>query len=126
MSTLKTPEQAYKSTIWQNYEVDPLDLIGRTVRLTVVKRGYHVVIGSTSDRRVKAEMTYHFGVVESISDPRGETILDEPDDNWAEEALDAVWDGTYPAVRVDFRGGLSVTFDPERDAASFEWVEASE
>lgn len=101
------------TAIWQNYEVDPLDLIGRAVRVTVIKR--------TSKN--SGEGGYYFGVVESIDEPRGRVNLDEEED-WA-DMLASYFDQSYPNVTIYFRGGMNVRFDPERDAVSIEWNEVS-
>lgn len=109
------------TTIWQDYEIDPLNLIGKAARVTVVTNQ-----GPTSGahgKGVHGNAHLHFGVIEAIHEHRGKVYLNEPDDNWAYEALAADFSDTYPFVFVQFRGGHSVRFDPERDAVSIEWVE---
>lgn len=107
----------YKATVWQNYEIDPLNLIGKAVRLTIVTNEGVAKNGRWGNGH------YHFGVVESVHEHRGVVYLDQPGDNWACEALNADFADSYPFVEVRFRGGATVRFDPERDAASFEWIE---
>lgn len=106
------------TTLWQNYEIDPLNLIGKTVRITVVTNK-----GATRGGRW-GEGHYYFGVVQSIHEHRGRVFLDDPGDNWAEEAISVDFADTYPCVLILLRGGERVKFDPERDAASIEWIEA--
>ena len=113
----------YETAVWQHYNIDPLDLIGRSARLTVVTDE-----GASSGAGHLGRWGnghHYFGVVESIHEHRGKVYLDEPGGDWAVEALGVEFSDTYPFVLVTFRGGLSVKFDPEKDAASFEWVEVS-
>lgn len=113
-----------KTTVWQHYEIDPLDLIGEAVRLTVVTDD-----GAASNghgwRARRGVGHYHYGVIESIHEHRGEVRLDDAatTGDWAPEALSVDFSGNYLFVRVTFRGGHTVEFDPEKDAASFEWRE---
>ena len=114
----------YKSTVWQNYEVDPLNLIGKTARITVVTDE-----GPTSGVNGKGRRGtghYYFGVIESIHEHRGSVFLDERalSGDWAVEALGVEFGGNYPFVLIGLRGGESVKFDPEKDAVSIEWQEA--
>ena len=111
---------AYETAVWQDYGIDPLDLIGKAVRLTVIAEA-----GTERNGEIRATGAYYFGIVEAIDEQRGKTLLDPPHGNWARDALtDAIFDDVYPSVRVYFRGGMTVQFDPEKDAASFEWAEA--
>lgn len=104
------------ATIWQRYEIDPLDLIGKSVRLTIVTNE------ARKDEEPWGNGHFHFGTVEYIHEHRGRVVLEELDSNWAENALESVFDQQYPSVTVGFRGGKVVTFDPECDAASFSWA----
>ena len=113
----------YESTIWQRYEIDPLDLIGRAARITVVlDKGPVSTATGWKGRRGEGHI-YH-GVIESIREHRGKVTLDEPDQmgDWADEALSADFDDNYPFVLIELRGGETVRFDPEKDAVSIEWV----
>lgn len=105
------------ATVWQNYEIDPRDLIGKTVTVLVVTNE-----GSTGKGRWGTGHL-HFGVIESVHENRGRVYLDEPGDNWAAEALDVSFMETYPSVSIRLRGGEVIRFDPERDAVSIQWEE---
>lgn len=107
----------YQTTIWQRYEIDPLDLIGKAVRLTVIKR-VNPMIGKPE---TKLDMTYYFGTVQTIIEPRGLDTYEESDD-WVEDAFSAYFDQEWPNVTVLFEGDARVEFDPQRDAVSFQWV----
>lgn len=112
-----------KFSIWQNYEIDPVDLIGRPVRLSVVT---DLRVTSVSVSEVREGLSiHHFGVVESIEENRGKVYYERSSssEGWA-DMLAAEEGDVYPSVTVRFQGGRSVTFNPEKDAASFQWSEA--
>lgn len=113
----------YKTTLWQNYEVDPLDLIGKSARITVVTDE-----GATSGGRW-GNGHYYFGVIETIHEHRGVVYLDkhEPgDNNWASENISVDFTENYPFVDIGLRGGVWIRFNPERDAVSIQWLSGGE